>query len=556
MRKTFRLTSLFAGRRWPYVAAVGLAVSLPLCLYGVPYGPDSSHHYRLALGFYEAATGGDPYPSWLHSTNDGYGDPSVRFYPPGLYLLLALARAATREWYCATLLTFALLNVAGGVGAYLWARALGAGRFAVAAAPVYLLAPFHANELYQAALYGQYAGASVLPFVFAFAARLMSRRARPRDVAGLGLSYGLLILFNLPFALLGTIALAAYALVSLIRSFDRAFAPRLLAGVTLGAALSCFYWLAVVREMAWKSPSGEGQGEWFTYSRNFIFQPSPSEMGDWWLTFLLTYTLLVAAPSVVLLRARKRAAAAPAVVALFSFLMATPLSKPVWDALTPLRETQFPWRWLTVTAACVSVLVALALRELARMSKTRLRPLALALAGVSVVGLSFTVTQLIKGSTYRSRAEFNRTVASLRGSETNRDFLPVWAAPAAGDERQRVEAAGRGVEIVEWAAEHRSFRVDAGQQVDARLRTFYYPHWRATVNGREQAAGRDAGGALLVSVPPEASAVEVRFVEPFTTRAAAASSAVALLLVALLAFAGRRRARRPRRNGPPRLPAT
>lgn len=260
------------------------------------------------------------------------------------------------------------------------------------------------------------------------------------------MSYSLLILFNLPFALLGTLAPAAYALVLLTRSSDRASALRLLAGVLLGAAVSCFYWLPVARELSWKSPSGEGQGEWFTYSRNFIFRPSPSEMGDWWLTFLLTYTLLVAAPAVVLPRARRRAASAPAVVALFAFLMATPLSKPVWDALAPLRETQFPWRWLTITAASVSVLVALALRELARMRRTRLRPLALLLAGLCVVGLSFTVTQLIKGSTYRGRAEFNGTVGSLRGSETNRDFLPVWAKPIAGDDRQRVEAAGRAVE--------------------------------------------------------------------------------------------------------------
>ncbi len=124
------------------------------------------------------------------------------------------------------------------------------------------------------------------------------------------------------------------------------------------------------------------------------------------------------------------------------------------------------------------------------------------------------------------------------------------------DEGARVEAAGRGVEVFEWEAERRSFRVDAGPHVEARVRTFYYPHWRANVNGREQATGHDALGALLVPVPPEASAVELSFVEPFTTRAAAAVSAVALLLAALLAFAGRRRARRPRRNATPGVPAT
>lgn len=64
-----------------------------------PYGVDLHHPYRLALGFFESIKGGDFYPSWLSFTNDGYGDPSVRFYPPALYYLLSLFRLITGDWY-------------------------------------------------------------------------------------------------------------------------------------------------------------------------------------------------------------------------------------------------------------------------------------------------------------------------------------------------------------------------------------------------------------------------------------------------------------------------
>lgn len=93
---------------WVLVAAVAIIVSLPVLIFGVPFGLDLPHHYRLASGFYESASGGNFYPSWLASTNDGYGDPSVRFYPPALYFLLSASRLIGGDWYAATLITWFL----------------------------------------------------------------------------------------------------------------------------------------------------------------------------------------------------------------------------------------------------------------------------------------------------------------------------------------------------------------------------------------------------------------------------------------------------------------
>jgi uncharacterized membrane protein len=318
---------------WLHVVGVCLLVSLPLFLYGVPNGVDLPHHYRLAQGFYDSIVGGDFYPSWLSSTNGGYGDPSVRFYPPGLYFLLSFFRLATRDWFVASQLTLSLLTVIGGLGMYLWARALTRPSYAVLASVLYLLSPFHATEIYQSGMLAQYACASVLPFVFAFTERVMAS-GRWRDVGGLGLSYGLLILFHLPLALLGSIALGLYALVRLLQSFNRRRACQLISGALFALALSCFYWLPMLLELKWESPSGSDQGAWFNYQNNFIFRASPNEMGNWWLPYLTLFTLLMALPAVVLFARRNRRALAPTIVALMSFLMATPLSKPVWDALS------------------------------------------------------------------------------------------------------------------------------------------------------------------------------------------------------------------------------
>src|SRR3954463_15105616 len=104
----FRVRRKIRFPAWLLVVGIGLIVCVPIFLYGVPYSGDVRHHYRLAQCFYDSITSGDPYPSWLSFTNGGYGDPSVRFYPPALSYLLACFRLLTGDWYWASLVALAL----------------------------------------------------------------------------------------------------------------------------------------------------------------------------------------------------------------------------------------------------------------------------------------------------------------------------------------------------------------------------------------------------------------------------------------------------------------
>jgi uncharacterized membrane protein len=533
LKKESRLARLVYRRYWLQVIAIGLIGSLALYLYGVPFGLDLPHHYRLAQGFFESIKSGDFYPSWLYSTNGGYGDPSVRFYPPALYYILSLFRLLTGDWYIATLATLSLLTVMGCVGMYLWASALTDRSYAVLAALLYMLSPFHANEMYQAGMYAQYAGANVLPFVFAFTERIITHR-RWRDAGGLGLGYGILILFNLPIALLGSVALSIYACIRLAQSFSKRAVYQVIAGCLSGLAISCCYWLPMSLELKWKSPSGSGQSEWFDYKNNFIFHASPSIMSNYWIPIITTATFLMAMPAVVLLVRRNRQALAPALGALLTFFMATSLSKPIWDAFPALQETQFPWRWLTITSAFISILVTLSLPELAQMWRTRLRPVSLALLGIGAIALSFTALQVIRGASFRNRSAFDQMVASLQGSETNKDFLPVWVSNKPMTMNQPVETSARDVHVTEWSMKQKEFQIEAGGVTEVRLRLLYYPYWKATSEGKQLTTRPTSDGALLVSIPQTATTVKVNFVEPASSYVAGAFSILGLLAVAVL----------------------
>jgi hypothetical protein len=524
------LDSSFLTRDWPLVIAIGIVACLPLYFYGVPFVGDLPHHFRTALGFYESILNGNYYPSWHPSTNGGYGDLSVRFYPPALYFVLCGARLLTGDWFLASLFTSMLLTIVGALGMYLWARAFTTHYFALAAGLLYLLSPFHANEMYQAGMYGQYGAGNLLPFVFAFVERIIRGGSR-RNVAALGLVYALVVLFHVPLAVIGSISVGIYALIRLAQSFSLTAIYRLVAGVLLGVALSCFYWLPVLRELKWKHPSGVGQGAWFDYRNNFLFQHSISVMSNFLLPMLAAATIALALPALVLFFKRRTDVIAPAVVAVIAFVMSTPVSKRIWDASSTLQETQFPWRWMTITSACVSLLITVSLPELAKIWRSRWRPVSLALIGLVAISISFTILQLIRGAPLFKHQEFNERVEAQRGSATNPDFLPVWAAETPHQMNNPVDTGSRQASVKDWSAEHKVFTIEPGPATEVRLKVFYYPYWVATANGTRLATNPADDGAILVSVPAgEGTLIDVRFVEPSSTRASAVVSLVALLI--------------------------
>src|SRR2546430_537813 len=194
------------------VTLTGIAALLPMILLGIASNNDLPNHYHFALPFYEQIRAGDIYPGWLASTNFGYGDPVSRFYPPALYYLFAVARAVTGNWYAASLCVLTLLSVLGSLGAYFWARSFLPNHIAAWAGVLCAFMPYRVAEIYQAAQLAEYAAGAALLFAFGFLRRVC-RRGRSGDVAGLAISYALLILSHLPLAVFGSLALLVYGLL-------------------------------------------------------------------------------------------------------------------------------------------------------------------------------------------------------------------------------------------------------------------------------------------------------------------------------------------------------
>jgi 6-pyruvoyl-tetrahydropterin synthase related domain len=555
---------LHAFRPITTVICVSLALLIPAMFWGIPSNLDLTNHFRFALPFYDAIAGGRLYPGWLAESNGGYGDPSFRFYPPALYYLLAAARFVIGNWYAATLVVFGIVSIAGGLGMYFWSKSILPASSAIWASIFYALAPYHLNQLYQATLLAEWAGSAVLPFVFGFVERVCERGKR-RDIAGLAATYGLLIFTHLPLAVIGSMALLVYALVRIDGPDKIRKLTRLALGATLGLSLSAVYWVTMVAEVGWIGVNQIQRDASVDYRLNFLFSTfSPENLNVWWMNILALMTLLLFAPASIFVGAALRGRPSRILqervategdpykkilrpffaLTGFALFMSVPLSRPIWNLLRPLQETQFPWRWLILVSMGGSILAGAGLPLLAIADKKLDRAKRLAIFGAMIISIVFTLSHVVREAQYLPPQKFDQMLTSVRGSQSVNYWFPIWARADIRKMSTEVEAGDRPVTITSWQPEQREFSIAAGPAAEARVRTFYYPHWIARNETGVLATRPDSDGALLVSLPQQTTSVELDFQEPRRNKISTISSLSGLIIIGWLAVPLRRRQKR------------
>jgi hypothetical protein len=529
------------------IALVAVAIMLPILLFGLPYGHDLPHHYQCASTYYESILNFDLYPSWSLFRNFGYGGMETRLYPPISHYSLAVVYLLTGNWHIASWIVFTLFAFIGGLGVYLWAREYMPPWPAVFAGCIYILLPYHLNQLYNTFFYAEFVGSSVLPFLFVFTSRVC-RRGRAQDVAGLSIAYAVLILTHLPLTVIGSISCAVYGLVLLKRIDAVRQLTNLALGVVGGLAASSFFWVKVVQEKDLMAKANVYADPWLDYRLNFLLTPIQTysegiatevyNNGTYFYDMMLFYALLVVVgcmlPSAFAgLRSEKRRADVWLLLVLAVFLSILP-SKFVWDLVTPLQEVQFPWRWLAVVCIAAPVLAAGRLDSLLDAFKTKRRPLALIGLGCVFASITFSVSQIIRPAPFIEKEKIEQ-----RMNDNSRDigftfWWPIWVRKEALDIREEVQAGDRRWTIETWTATQREFSLSRGDGTEkARIATFYHPNWKAAVNGAPAEIKPDQNGAILVTVPAEDARIALTFTETPQVKAAQVISLLAWLILAI-----------------------
>jgi hypothetical protein len=145
----------------------------------------------------------------------------------------------------------------------------------------------------------------------------------------------------------------------------------------------------------------------------------------------------------------------------------------------------------------------------------------------------FIGTQIIQDCEYISRAKFAPMIQDVRGAVSFKDWLPVWARDFNSVEKMpaKVDAGTRPVTITAWEPERRTFHLGAGTENTFQVRTYFYPRWTAKADGRLLPTTATADGRLLISVPTQATDIQLAFEPPARDRVFELVTAASWILI-------------------------
>ena len=524
---------------------------LPLTA-GVPRAADLADHVGTTAQVLEQFRQGTLYPRWMAEFHGGWGEPTLVFYPPGLYFVAAAASFVAGDVLSGFFLAIALFAAAGGLGMFrLVERRFGAAA-GVLGSFLYALVPYRVFELYASGLYSAFAAASLLPWVWLALSRIAAGSWRERRwILAWPLLFAAVCLVNLPSAVLLVYFIVLWLAVEIAATRKAAAAIPVAAGGILGALIAAVYLIPAVLELPAVVVPENARSH---FASNFLFQGSASWMSPGLRSLFDRMGLFPAAAAgiaiVLLLVLRRNStpdAAASAwtrlvvTAAAAAFLFVTPVSGPAWRLLPVLHEVNLPWRLLEPLGAAAAALSAGAAVGLFR---DRGASVLLRAAGLTTLAALFLLCGVFASSIARVNGSFPASAAraaleQFAGKEGY--FLPKGARRAVELGRLPKIACDRPcrVRVSEWSAARRRLTVDAPTGTHLGLATYFFPGWRARLEGtsaRLPIGGEPGTGRLLIAVPPGVRDVVVEFDgSPDRTAGAVASlvGAAAWLLAAV-----------------------
>jgi uncharacterized membrane protein len=515
---------------------------LPVFVRGFPAGFDAVRHYRWTTHFIDALRDGAFYPRWLPAANDGQGSPVPLYYPPLPFYVAAAFSLVTGNTLHAMALSCWLALAVSGLTMYAFSRPVLSGGMSFAAAALYMIAPYHLLDLYQGSTVSEFWTFAWVPLLLA-AVRRVSAGYSLQGVAWLAFGYAMLVLTHVPVTFLTTLTLPIYAL--LLTRNPRAFL-RMTAGAALGAGIGAIFLIPVLFEIGYVKLFFK-----FDYRDYFLFErvraaltstrfPAESSLFSYSLDLDLVAVGLLALFLVSSLliwmewRSRKPDSAwtrswfAIWIVTVFSFLMTTRLTAPIWRITPGLTYLFFPYRWLIVASVGACFLGSLSVWMLMRR-RGKWRSLKIAALAIVVV-LNLAIGAL---AIWRAPVATDGFVGGLSRRDP-REYRPKWWDGQLRKERSQsaaeVESGDAQVVAIDDSGIEQSYSVIAGTDSVIILRPLYFPGWVARVDGKKIEIAPSPDGNIQLHVEPGEHTLKLSFEDTWPRSLGKIVSAVSFLI--------------------------
>lgn len=521
---------------------------------------DARHTLFFLVEFDQAIKDGAWYPRWAIDQAVGYGYPLFIFYAPLAYFIAEVFHLAGLSITWSVKLTFLLGFWLGAIGMYFLGCRLWGRRAGLISSLLFTYAPYHLVDVYVRCALAEFLAFSLMPLSF-LAFHYLLDNPRPKAIAAASFSLGAVILTHQITALIFVPMLIAFVLYKgSERKNFRALVFSFLAGL-LSLGLSAAYWIPALAERGFIL-----QEQWMMAKYNFREQfVYPFQLFDpqWGYGYAVAgpedgmplqvgILLLGSGVGALILgwnvREKRGRMAFWASWAFISLFLTLPASAPVWEKAPLLPLVQFPWRFLALAILSLSLLGGILGEWLGE------RELLFALL-ILVSSFEYTLPQhtLVHPRAEKPVAviDFELDYPDMRGMTAwTREFpkdSPLIEQYLKGEPLRKAEILkGKGtVTTIRHGGRSEEVEVRAETDVTLLFYTYYYPGWRAYVDGKPVPIRPEGKyGLIALEVPKGQHRVLLRFEDTPLRFWSQILSLASLLVATALWFYGTKKAKR------------
>ncbi len=523
----------------------------------MPVTHDGTLHFEQMKSFYNGLAAGKLYPRWEEDTNRGLGAPTTSYYPPAIYYFTSAFYWLTKDWWWALLLTHLLLITASAAAFFLCVRAFASRSVAVVAMTAYIFLPYHLLDQYQRGAIAELLSFVWMPLMIYFSERIFHRRKEDKElsggpsiflsIAGLAASYGAFLWSHPPTAYQFSLAFGLYLLGAALLHKD--WRGLLWAGsaILLGMMLSAAYLYVAAAEN--HLINHENIDSSFPYQGTYIFHHHlPWVADDYGFFTLLNQLWIIGVASLGLCalsffifgwrnaetKIRQRAILYFLIGGFVSFMMLK-ISDPIGRHLPRLTIGVFSWRMLGILTFAAALLLAVCTQAAFSRQHTIMRRTGFGLLTLLVLagGITFSITNVVypmSNAPHLVEADEHLNFATIPHNVTDAwtDVPPL--------ERAALASRRGEVSVEKWQPESRLIRVKTAMNDTLQIRTFNFPGWTATIDGKPaEIITGERYQEITIAVPPGECTVKLDYLDtPVRYRGKRISQFAFVLLLALI----------------------
>ncbi|MBF0489463.1 MAG: glycosyltransferase family 39 protein [Candidatus Omnitrophica bacterium] len=509
--------------------AVGILIVLvlPLChgLIANHYlikGHDAEAGLLRALYVNQFVGDGQILIRWASDMNWGYGSPVFNFYPPFFSVIAVVVSKITQNMIVAINLVCVAFWLFSAIGMYLFARELWGHRGGVLSAVAYVYAPYFIQDLYVRGAFAEFSIHAFFPWILLSLYKINHRVQKRYLILGaVGVFLSILTHFMSMFFVILLLFYIVFLFI-LSRNSKGLFLNCFIVGS--GLIMASFFWLPATVESVYLNLNFlitkryDVHNNFISLIQLFRFPwDRRTDMEGVCLQIGLIPILLIGGGFVGMFRIYKENRWLVLhyvfflVIACGVFFLTLPFSQVIWDRVSFLKFIQFPWRLLTIGVFLVALLSGSIMVCVKNNYKSNfILVIAIAFIFLSSMRFFWVVNYQTLDEIAFQRNPLNYIFLG-EGERT-----PKWVAiPPTVAPRYKFQILQGGGEILDY---HRENAISHTVQLIAYSRllvcfhSFYFPGWRAFVDGKEVAIdSSNIFGLIFFSVPQGKHLINVIF---------------------------------------------